>query len=351
MALSLFGWIIGFLAAFSVIFYGMFGTWIIYRSRKLNANLLSVMGLTIMITGLGYLGVFIDFLTMLTTETHMNKLLFAQISYGFSAVFVFLFLYIYAKLMIQEKIRKYFISFYLTVSILFLIIIFIDPINSFNITLPGEPDEVLMQSSLAFMSPAFFLAMIALISVFIFCVIGYFYKSMKSSGILKKKYLYLSIGYLFWISGASVEALITSGIFIIFVRLSMSFSAIFFYFGIREEPEKKVRPKKKTVLEGDIFRISQIKREDITEEEVSISKEKKICLVCKGKVARNNIFLCPECDTFYCSKCSEALSNLENACWVCNEPFDESKPVKPFKKEEVDIEISEKPQKKPKTKK
>jgi len=65
------------------------------------------------------------------------------------------------------------------------------------------------------------------------------------------------------------------------------------------------------------------------------------------------MFMCNKCGTLYCLKCSQALSNLENACWVCDAPFDESKPVKPFNKaeEEVDIEISEKPQKKPKTKK
>jgi len=101
-------------------------------------------------------------------------------------------------------------------------------------------------------------------------------------------------------------------------------------------------------VEGDIgVRGIFTKPEKVTEEEVSISKEKKICLVCKGKVLRNNIYLCPECSTFYCLKCSEALSNLENACWVCETPFDESKPVKLFKKEEeIDVEISEKPQKK-----
>ena len=77
------------------------------------------------------------------------------------------------------------------------------------------------------------------------------------------------------------------------------------------------------------------KPQKVTEEEVSISKEKKICLVCKGKLARYNIFLCPECNTFYCSKCANALSDLENACWVCEAPFDESKPVRlPEKKEE-----------------
>ncbi len=96
-----------------------------------------------------------------------------------------------------------------------------------------------------------------------------------------------------------------------------------------------------------------IKPQSITEEEVTFHREKKICLVCKGKISRIN-YICPECDALYCIKCSEALSNLENACWVCNEPFDESKPVKLFKKEEdeiEEIEISEKPQKKPKTKK
>ena len=93
------------------------------------------------------------------------------------------------------------------------------------------------------------------------------------------------------------------------------------------------------------------KPKKVTEEEVSISKEKKICLVCKGKVARSNIFLCPECDTFYCSKCSEALSNLENACWVCETPFDESKPVRlPEKKEEEKIAVESKDQKKTKKK-
>ncbi len=52
------------------------------------------------------------------------------------------------------------------------------------------------------------------------------------------------------------------------------------------------------MVEGDIFRISRYKKEDITEEEVLISKEKKIYLVCEGKVLRFNNYICPECETF-----------------------------------------------------
>ena len=73
--------------------------------------------------------------------------------------------------------------------------------------------------------------------------------------------------------------------------------------------------------------------------------------MCKGDVSGIN-YICTECGAFYCMNCSQAISNLENACWACGTPIDESKPTKPYKKEEeVEIEISEKPQKRPKTRK
>ncbi|MFX0072689.1 MAG: hypothetical protein ACFFAO_16515 [Candidatus Hermodarchaeota archaeon] len=67
------------------------------------------------------------------------------------------------------------------------------------------------------------------------------------------------------------------------------------------------------------------KPKKVTEEEITISKEKKTCLVCKNELSREN-YICPECKAFYCVKCASALASLENACWVCNVPFDESKP-------------------------
>ncbi len=53
---------------------------------------------------------------------------------------------------------------------------------------------------------------------------------------------------------------------------------------------------------------------------------------------------------FYCLKCSEALSNLENACWACNVAISNSKPVKPYKREEEKVIIEEKINKKGKKK-
>ncbi len=96
-------------------------------------------------------------------------------------------------------------------------------------------------------------------------------------------------------------------------------------------------------LQDFMSHITQIKPKKLTEEEITFYKEQKICLVCKGKTSRLT-YICPNCEAIYCVDCSTALSNLENACWVCNSAFDESKPVKPFKIEkEKKTEAKSKP--------
>jgi len=67
-------------------------------------------------------------------------------------------------------------------------------------------------------------------------------------------------------------------------------------------------------------------------------REKGLCLVCKKSISRLT-YICPKCDALYCIKCSNALTNLENMCWVCETPFDESKPVKIGKRSDEEILI------------
>ncbi|MFX1572677.1 MAG: tetratricopeptide repeat protein [Promethearchaeota archaeon] len=71
----------------------------------------------------------------------------------------------------------------------------------------------------------------------------------------------------------------------------------------------------------------------IKDEEVAITEETKICLVCRGKVMKFS-YIC-ECGAIYCENCARALSNLENICWVCDAPIDSSKPIKPYKEERI----------------
>jgi hypothetical protein len=76
----------------------------------------------------------------------------------------------------------------------------------------------------------------------------------------------------------------------------------------------------------------------VTEEEVSVSKEKRTCLVCKSTVG-GNMFMCRDCGAFYCLKCSTTLAGMENACWACEAPFDETRPVNLPEREDGDLEV------------
>jgi hypothetical protein len=74
-----------------------------------------------------------------------------------------------------------------------------------------------------------------------------------------------------------------------------------------------------------------MKMERITEGEFTVYKGKQACLVCKGSAEGYNIYACPTCNAFYCKTCAQAVTELENQCWMCNSPIDASKPVKPYK--------------------
>ncbi len=82
----------------------------------------------------------------------------------------------------------------------------------------------------------------------------------------------------------------------------------------------------------------------VSEEKIAISKEKKICLVCRGEVFGFS-YAC-KCGANYCENCARALTNLENVCWACETPIDYSKPVKTFKEEAERIKVQKKAKKK-----
>ena len=140
-------------------------------------------------------------------------------------------------------------------------------------------------------------------------------------------------------SGVPIAYLIIVSVFN-FILIFIFYKAII----MTKTPKSYITSIETEVLRPDILSVFT-KPQKITEEEVSISKEKKICLVCKNEISREN-YICPECKAFYCMKCAQALANLENACWVCETPFDESKPVRLPEKEEEEIIMEEELKKK-----
>ncbi len=331
------------------------GLFCIYQSRKTSAKLLFQLGLATVSGALIYLGAVIDVLAILLTGNNSPFDPRAQIPGTFIcwgwvldwmwvAPAYILGIYVGITLLTPKR-KRYIVPVTLVLGVIFEASLFFDYKGSIVDEYPVSPGENVIEGTLMVGSLAFIVIFIFTLS-FLIIAFGLLIKSIQSTGVLRKKYLIFSLGFFFITIGGLSEQLVPMGITAIFYRIGTIIGFWFFYLALREEPEKrkKIRPEKKVVVKGSIFRIT--KRPDhLTEEEVSISKEKKICLICKGKVARIN-YICPECDALYCIKCVEVLSNSENACWVCETPFDETRLSKPFKKDEEKEEILEKPEKK-----
>lgn len=179
----------------------------------------------------------------------------------------------------------------------------------------------------------FYIWLISVILAAVNIITTYFRALRLAKGILKKKTQIILLGllgsYLFLILREFIKPeYICNGLVCIF--------AIVLYKGLKiPTPEIKkgeMSGKKMRMIEQLGINFKRPAR--ITEDEISVAKEKNICLVCKGELSRLN-FICPECKAMYCVRCSEALANLENACWACNSPIDPSKPLKIEKPTEI----------------
>ena len=235
MSLDINGWIDGITASGVVIFGIIFGLFFFYRSKKTNARLLAYLGLANMLAGLMFLGVFIDFLFVIfTTENIVNtRGIVALLSYIWFAPVIITAMYIGAELL-EPNIKKYIVIAFLIISVFFEIVIFIDPLGSFNFNPipPTPPTENLIDYNVNLMTLAGILMGAMLITVLIFLGIGFLYKSFQSSGVIRKNFLLLSIGSICFCIFGLLEGLTVPGIMVIIVRIGYLCSFWFMYFGL-----------------------------------------------------------------------------------------------------------------------
>lgn len=334
--LSAEGWGNGLSATFGFIFSLVLGLGIVIKARKVNAKLLTFMGLNIIVAGFGWIGITLDFLSILLTGNNLPNPggWMGVINTMWAPIVLVISLYIEAELMIP-KLKKYILISFLILTVLFEFSLFIDPLGTFFFDEPIPSGSNLIIIYLYTNSPSYFFFISFQFVGFFFCGFGYLIKCFRSSGVIKNKFLLLSLGYFLFVGipiFSALMSLIRISIPIILSRLVMASAFLFFYFGLRETPAEKKKKEhyvKEVKVEESLFRLYE-RPLQISEEEVIFHRDRKICLVCKGDVLRLS-YICPKCSAIYCTKCSEELSNLENMCWVCDEPFDETKPTRPDK--------------------
>jgi len=84
--------------------------------------------------------------------------------------------------------------------------------------------------------------------------------------------------------------------------------------------EKRVepKPKKGLTLEKIPEGLSEEEEAELkkTESEVDLEEKEAICVVHKAAIV-GTVYICPQCKTYYCLKCANALVEKEEKCWTC----------------------------------
>ncbi|MHA1670439.1 MAG: hypothetical protein ACTSV5_07645 [Promethearchaeota archaeon] len=163
-----------------------------------------------------FLGVFFDFIVVLISGVNIDNThgFVGILSYIWLAPAIITAIYIGIKLL-ALKYKWVILSLFIVLSILFEVIIFLDPFAAFNFDDPPIPGELLIDYNIIIASMAGILMALFLLSTIILLGFGFLIKAFQSDGVIKKKLILLSIGAIFFCVFGLLEGLMEPGLAVI----------------------------------------------------------------------------------------------------------------------------------------
>ncbi|MBD3342964.1 MAG: hypothetical protein GF353_27960 [Candidatus Lokiarchaeota archaeon] len=232
--LSFVGWINAITATIVLVSGAIFGVFCIYKSKTKHARLLIYLGIAAICAGLGFLGPFCDFLSILFTGKNLDNSYgqISKLSFFWLPITVTTALYLGSQLLIPSK-KWYILGLFTILGILFEIFIFFDP-NSFSFVYPDKSGEDLIDDSVNFFSPAGILTLIFAISALILLGFGFLYQGLQLEGKPRHRFFSISIGMFMYIVFAALDGLTTPGLGLIIVRIPQMVGFWLMYYGLKE---------------------------------------------------------------------------------------------------------------------
>jgi len=182
--------------------------------------------------GLLWLGPFVDFFLILTTGKNISPLyVYTWLSYMWVAPAIIIGMYLGSELIAPEK-KKVIVAFYAILGVIFVLYLIFDWANVFTYTL-NNPGQDTIDSSFQRTSPAYWIIMFFLISTLIFEGIGFAIKAKQATGEIRKKFTYLSIGFIVFVVCGALDSVIPPGVAIGFSRAVMMTFALWMYLGLK----------------------------------------------------------------------------------------------------------------------
>lgn len=234
MALSNLGWIDGITGSAVVILGLVFGVYFFYQGQKKKAKLLKLLAFVVIFAGLLYLGVLLDFASILTTGKNFpnNTNQVPLSSYIWFAPAMILAIYIAVSIQYPEKVW-YAVVPYIVLGAIFDIWILLDPLGSFYSGFYDKSTPRLIDYNINLSSHAGRYLVIMLLPVILTFGVGLIYQSSKTTGMLKKKFVFLAMGaFCYGIAGV-FEGFAKLGVVVIIVRTVYLTSLWLMYYGLK----------------------------------------------------------------------------------------------------------------------
>ncbi|MFX1321071.1 MAG: hypothetical protein ACFFAQ_05430 [Promethearchaeota archaeon] len=232
MAITPEGLLDGITAAGIVLSATLFGLFSLYKAIKLKAKLLGVAALTMVFTGLLWLGPSTDFIFVLTTGKNIDPIqVYSILSYTWVAPALLVSMYLGGEL-IWPKGKWIIVAILLALGIIFEMFLWFNTLHSFEFTL-DNPGEDLIDASFVRTHPTFLLVAVFLVSTLVFLGIGFLIKAKQATGELRRKFLFLSIAFIIFVLTGALDSILPLGIGIGFIRVVMMTYAIWLYLGLK----------------------------------------------------------------------------------------------------------------------
>jgi len=218
------------LIVFSSIGFGLFS---LYKSIKLKASLLTIAGFAMVFVGFLWLGPTVDFIFLLLGLGNIVPYeMYAILSYLWVAPALIFAIYLGSELLVPKK-KWILVAIYIVLGIVFEYFLWFDTAASFRTLAPTIPGETIIDASFNTGHPTFLLIAVFLISALIFLGIGFAIKAKQSTGLLRKKFIYLSIGFIIFVLSGALDSIIKLPLAIGIIRVIMATFALWMYLGLK----------------------------------------------------------------------------------------------------------------------
>jgi hypothetical protein len=222
----------GVTASLIVISSVIFGLFSLYKSIKLKAKLLTIAGLVMIFVGFLWLGPTIDFFLKLITDTNISpEVLYVYLSYTSVAPALFFAMYLGGELLIP-KYKWLLVGIFIVLGGIFEFFLWTQPNESFGFIGVRFVDGII-DADFNRTHPTFIMVAVFLVSALIFLGIGMAVKAKQATGTLRKKFSYLSIGFIIFVLCGALDSILTLVYAIGIVRIVMATFALWMYLGLK----------------------------------------------------------------------------------------------------------------------